>query len=216
MSRFQRRPPVAELPFVAAERLRLAELLEGLEAADWATPSLCPGWTVHDVTAHLTLSTRQHLWPTLRRTLRLRGDYERAELELARDRAVDFTAEQLIGQLRDMAWTPRRFALSGRLDPLVDILVHAQDIARPLRLDHPMPAERVAPVLDHVWKASFYGAQRRLKGSRLAATDLDWSVGDGPRVINSPAGELLLLMTGRPVPSISTEGTQAAEDPSGR
>lgn len=216
MTSFQLRPPVAELPFVAAERLRLADLLEGLDDADWATPSLCPGWTVHDVTAHLTLSTRQDLWPTLRRTLLLRGDYERAELELARDRAIEFTPEELIGQLRDMAWTARRFALSGRLDPLVDILVHAQDIARPLGLDHPMSTERVAPVLDHVWTSSFYGAQRQLKGSRLAATDLDWSVGDGPRMINGPAGELLLLMTGRPDHSIRPAPTQAEEDPSGR
>ena len=46
---------VGMLDDVAAERLRLAEDLESLTPAQWATPSLCAGWTVHDVVAHLTL-----------------------------------------------------------------------------------------------------------------------------------------------------------------
>lgn len=37
-----------------AGRLRTVDLLEGLDGGQWATPvPACPGWDVHDVTAHL-------------------------------------------------------------------------------------------------------------------------------------------------------------------
>ena len=38
---------------VHAERAALIDDLVGLTDAQWAHPSLCEGWTVHDVAAHL-------------------------------------------------------------------------------------------------------------------------------------------------------------------
>ena len=40
---------------IDAQRMNLAALLEQLSADDWRQPSLCAGWTVRDVAAHLTL-----------------------------------------------------------------------------------------------------------------------------------------------------------------
>jgi len=40
---------------IASERTGLADELERLTPEQWATPSLCTGWTVRDVAAHLTL-----------------------------------------------------------------------------------------------------------------------------------------------------------------
>src|SRR3954471_4681529 len=40
-------------PTIHAERTALADDLSALSAEQWATPSLCAGWTVHDVLAHL-------------------------------------------------------------------------------------------------------------------------------------------------------------------
>jgi hypothetical protein len=39
---------VAMLDDVAAERVGLADDLADLTPEQWATPSLCAGWTVHD------------------------------------------------------------------------------------------------------------------------------------------------------------------------
>ena len=55
---------VAMLTDVKAERLDLAAVLEQLDEHEWRAPSLCPGWTVRDVVAHLTLSTRQPIGRT--------------------------------------------------------------------------------------------------------------------------------------------------------
>ncbi|MHA6785929.1 maleylpyruvate isomerase family mycothiol-dependent enzyme [Pseudonocardia saturnea] len=41
---------------IDAERSRLVDLLEDLGDADWRTRSLCTGWTVREVAAHLTLA----------------------------------------------------------------------------------------------------------------------------------------------------------------
>lgn len=43
---------------VVDHRLALAELLAGLSEADWERPSLCAGWRVRDVAAHVTLIPR--------------------------------------------------------------------------------------------------------------------------------------------------------------
>ncbi|MBF6331618.1 maleylpyruvate isomerase N-terminal domain-containing protein [Nocardia transvalensis] len=50
------------------ERQALHELLRTLAAADWARPTICPGWDVHDVTAHI-------LNDYLRRITGSRDDY---------------------------------------------------------------------------------------------------------------------------------------------
>ncbi|WP_066361452.1 maleylpyruvate isomerase family mycothiol-dependent enzyme [Herbidospora mongoliensis] len=35
------------------ERRRLLDLLEGLSPAEWTRPTVCPGWTVHDIATHI-------------------------------------------------------------------------------------------------------------------------------------------------------------------
>ncbi|WP_281690643.1 maleylpyruvate isomerase N-terminal domain-containing protein [Pseudonocardia thermophila] len=42
---------------VDAHRRDLVQLLATLSAADWTRPSLCSGWTVRDVAAHVALQT---------------------------------------------------------------------------------------------------------------------------------------------------------------
>lgn len=194
------RPRAAMLADVEAERLDLAAFLESLEEEEWRTPSLCPAWTVHHVLAHLTLSTRQPFVSTMIRVARARGDFHRVEADLAVECGRAYDPTQLIAQLRETAGWPHRFPLSGALDPLTDILVHGQDIARPLGRERTMPTERVVPVLRHVWKAAFYGARKRFAGLRFVATDADWSAGPadaGTPEARGSVGDILLLATGR-------------------
>ena len=41
-------------PTIASERHTLAEDLGGFSETQWSEPSLCTGWTVRDVLAHMT------------------------------------------------------------------------------------------------------------------------------------------------------------------
>ncbi|MCI2237957.1 maleylpyruvate isomerase family mycothiol-dependent enzyme [Paenibacillus sp. TRM 82003] len=207
-------PPtrVAMLPDVEAERLELADALDGLDAEQWRAPSLCRGWAVRDVVAHLTLSTRQTVPATAWRVLRARGSFDRAEAGWAREQARRYAPAELVGRLRATAGSQRRLRISSPMDPLCDVVVHRQDIARPLRLHLPSDPARVVAALRHAWVNPFYGRpQRRFAGLHLQATDADWSAGArGPRV-RARAEDLLLVATGRPAGLAGLEGPGAAE-----
>jgi uncharacterized protein (TIGR03083 family) len=189
---------VGRLADVRAERLDLADFLESLDRRDWQARSLCPGWTVHEVLAHLTLSPRETVGPTLVRVARARGSFDRANADWARELAAEFSPADLLAQLRATAGVDHRLALSGALDPLTDILVHGQDIARPLGRRREMPPARVTPALEHVWSSVFYGRpDKRFNGLRFIATDAGWSAGEGASEVRGPVGDLLLVASGR-------------------
>jgi uncharacterized protein (TIGR03083 family) len=194
---------------VEAERRDLADLLDRLAPADWDVGSLCAGWTVRDVVAHLTLATRLSKPAAVLGVVRARGDINRMISDAARRRAGEFGPAELIAQLRATAGSARRPLGTQPADVLVDLLVHGQDIARPLGRTRPMRPERVLPALEHVWRSSFYGARKRFSGLRFVATDLDWSAGEGPEV-RGPGGELLLLLTGRQAGLDGLDGPGAA------
>jgi uncharacterized protein (TIGR03083 family) len=87
---------------------------------------------------------------------------------------------------------------SSPVDPLVDVLVHAQDICLPLGIQRRMPVPAAAAALDHVTASSFFGAPARLADLRLTATDSAWTCGPeaGPAV-RGGTQDLLLTATGR-------------------
>jgi uncharacterized protein (TIGR03083 family) len=205
------RPQVEMLDDVAAERRDLADLLDTLSDEEWATPSLCPGWTVLDVAAHLTLSTSTPLVRMMLRTLAARGDFERVEGDVARERARAWSPAEVVAGLRAIAEVDRRFPLAGRLDPLNDVLVHGQDIAVPLGRPRTMPVERVVPCLPFAWGSPFRRPAKRFAGLRFVATDAEVTLGDGPTEVRGPAGALLLVVNGRAAGLSDLYGPGAAE-----
>jgi len=92
-----------EFAAVANERHRMANLLEGLDAAQLTTPSLCSGWDVTTVAAHVvstvTDGTPAFVWLALRR-----GSMARAIDEIARRRAQLPAFEIAAGLHRRWRW----------------------------------------------------------------------------------------------------------------
>jgi uncharacterized protein (TIGR03083 family) len=183
--------------WIRAERLGLADFLDELDDHEWRTDSLCPGWTVHDVAAHLTLATRTTLPIAIRAAIRARGNFNRMTADLARDWASRFDRAALTTQLRQTAGSTRRAPGAGPVDLLVDVLVHGQDIARPLGRTRPMPVEPTIRAVEYARHSKLYGAPQRFAGTRLVATDCEWSAGEGPHEVHGPAGDLLMVATGR-------------------
>ena len=80
---------------------------------------------------------------------------------------------------------------------LTHVLVHGQDICRPLGITRHLPEAHLIPVAEFVKDdVHIFGAKKRIAGLRLAATDMDWSHGTGPEV-TGPAEALVMLMAGR-------------------
>ena len=184
---------------VDRERLDLADLFSGLDEQAWTRPSLCAGWTVRDVAAHLALA---HLsaGQVAVALVRAGGSVDRMVHDTARRHAVLPTGV-LVEQLRAMVGSRRLAPGITPLEPLVDVLVHGQDVAIPLGIDRPVPVVAAAAAATRVWTYRWplsrtFDARRRLAGLELVATDTAWSAGAGERV-EGPVGALLLLLTGR-------------------
>ncbi|MGH3353963.1 MAG: maleylpyruvate isomerase family mycothiol-dependent enzyme [Nocardioides sp.] len=178
------------------ERTAVADLLESLPDGAWGTPSLCAGWTVRDVGAHLTFAharIRDVIWPALRTGLRYDAMIDYA----ARRSPLD--QQEIVAILREFVGSRRRAPFVTELEPLIDILVHAQDICVPLGIDHAMPVDAAAAAADRV--LGMRGMMRLWEppgGVRLLATDIDWSWGEGS-VVEAPMRDHLLTLTGRSV-----------------
>jgi uncharacterized protein (TIGR03083 family) len=193
---------------VDEQRAGLADLLEGFGPEEWSTPSLCTAWTVRDVAAHLTLA-HTTLWTALGAAVRAGGSFDRMIRDTALRQARRVPAEEYPGLIRAMLGSRRRAPFISEVEPLLDVLVHTQDITRPLGRPAPMPLEAATVAADRVWSMSFpFRARRRLAGLQLTATDVDWQKGTGERV-EGPMAALLLLLTGRTagVPELSGPGT---------
>ena len=181
------------------ERLDLADLLDDLTGAEWEQPSLCAGWRVRDVAAHLALA-QTGAGRAVVDLLRAGGRLQR----MIHDTAVRHAAlptGQLVAQIRGMAGSRRTAPGVGPLEPLLDVLVHGQDVAVPLGRPRAMPVAAAATVATRVWTmpwpmSATFDAHRRLAGRRLVATDVDWAAGRGD-LVEGPIEALLLLLTGR-------------------
>lgn len=176
---------------LADERRELIELLRGLTEQEWETPSLCAGWRVRDVVAHLLTDT---LGPMAYATAiaKNRGSVDRVNGALAESFAALSTA-QLVDKFdreggRLSKYSPR-LALS-------DLMVHQQDIRRPLGRPRTIPADRLIAVLSYPDPFAFPG--KRTRGLRFVATDVGWSWGDGPEV-RGPGEAIALAVVGRAV-----------------
>ena len=184
---------------VVEQRLALAELLAGLSEADWEQPSLCAGWRVRDVAAHLTLIP---IPPSPGSLLvdfaKARGNYARFNTLVSQRRAAR-TPTEIVQDLRTSAESRSVPRLVNPANVMWDILVHAQDITIPLGIDFPTPPAAGAAAATRIWDLRWpfsFGAKRRLDPFTLTATDADWTIGTGPEIAG-PISAILLLLTGR-------------------
>ena len=184
---------------ITKERLRLADLLETLTEDEWNHPSLCAGWRVRDVAAHVALAPQAPGPLTmLVEAVRARGSFHRLNHDVSVRHADRRSGAELVEELRTHAASRKLPAVTSYRNILYDTLVHAQDIAIPLRRPHPMPLDAAAAGATRVWTMGWpFWAKRRFAGFTLSATDTDWTAGSGPHHIQGPIDALLLLITGR-------------------
>ncbi|MCQ4210673.1 maleylpyruvate isomerase family mycothiol-dependent enzyme [Streptomyces longispororuber] len=196
-------------PLVHAERAALIDDLAGLDEAQWDTPSLCDGWAVHDVVAHLVNSARSTRTGFVVDLVRARFDFDRQNARgVARERGG--TPKETLERLRRAA--PRTSTPPAPLDSrLVEEVIHGEDIRRPLGIARAYPREAVVRALRLQARtpASFGGAKELLGRVRLAATDADLTIGDGPEA-TGPVLDLLLAVSGRRVALEGLDGPGAA------
>jgi uncharacterized protein (TIGR03083 family) len=196
---------------ISEQRLGLAAMLEALSESEWEQPSLCAGWRVRDVAAHVAGAPQiPGLGSMLADGIRARGSFHRFNHDVAVRHAARPT-HVIVAELRAYAESRRLPVVTNYRNILFDVLVHTQDIAIPLDRDYPMPTEPARAGAERVWTMGWpFWSQRRLHDLRLCATDTGWSAGAGAEV-RGPIAILLLLLTGRTataLPHLSGPGVQ--------
>lgn len=181
---------------VADERREIAALIDDLDDAALATPSLCTGWDVKTVAAHLVSVFADSFWVFQWTAIRC-GGVHRAIDELAHRRAQQ-PASQIVACLRQGADHQLSPPITGPRSGLTDVLVHGGDIRIPLGRPFEPDPQLCAVALDFLTgvRALGFVPFGRLRGIRLQASDIDRSWGSGAE-IRGPVRALLLAATGR-------------------
>ena len=179
---------------VDEQRVGLADLFEGLDDQQWMAPSLCEGWRVRDVAAHLTHS---HMGPLRMIREAAKSGFRFDPLILRLGREDRRSREQIAGALRGMAGFRIKVPGTSVAQPMIELLVHGQDIAVPLGIDHPMPTEAAVEAAKRLSGMRFpINASKRIDGLRLVADDADFAVGNG-REVRAPIADIVMMLAGR-------------------
>jgi uncharacterized protein (TIGR03083 family) len=176
----------------------LADRLANLDDEQWNSPTLCAEWRVRDVLAHVTAGAEGAFgvgW-VFRSMLRHGFNYDRWLAIDGQQRGRQDPA-LLLKALQNAAANQTSPPRSVR--SLMHVLIHGQDICRPLGITRDLPEAHLLPVADFVKDDRLIlHAKNRIAGLKLIATDMDWSTGDGPEV-TGPGEALVMTMAGRVV-----------------
>lgn len=182
----------------ARNRLELADLLESLAPRQWHAETLCTGWTVQHMAAHLIQPMLVGFGRFFVASIRYRGNtaatVDHFTRKIARQEPSD-----LVRQLREHAHDRVNPPRVGPMGPFTETCIHLRDIARPLGLTATARNEDWRELLDYLTSANAAPglcARGRLHGLALRASDADWSHGDGLDV-SGTLEALAMAITGR-------------------
>ncbi len=192
-----------------AERTRLVAVLSGLDQAGWDTPSLCAGWRVRHVAVHLLMPYELSV-PRFVAGMAFAG----FRFDTLADRWATRDTRSNAQIVRALRQTEHgRFRIPGAPPeaPLSHLVIHAQDVYRPLGAGHGIDPRAATIVLDQLTtpRARRSLAPGLLDGLTLTAADTGWSHGTGPEVVGDAAA-LITTIAGRPAAIDELSGSGAA------
>lgn len=192
-----RKIPAHEIwPMVHAERLALIDDLETLDAASWEVPSLCAGWSVHDVAAHLADNARTTFFRLFIAMAKAGFSLDRqngngvAEMKAS---TPEGTLQKLV-EVAALRCTPP-VPVASRL---VEEIAHGEDIRRAVGLQRSYPNKALEPAIRYqaATPQGVGGAKELASKVQLCSQDETFRLGLGPQIVGSRL-ELLMLLSGR-------------------
>ena len=180
---------------VHAERAALAADLADLTGLQWATPSLCTGFTVRQVLAHLTAGASLNPARWTAGVIRCRFDFDKMVAMRLAEQLGATPAETLARFRRVVSSTVKAPVPVEAV--LGEAIVHGEDIRRPLGIHRDYPVTTLTQLASYYQGSDMVvPAKRRIEGLRLQASDGPFAAGSGPLVSGSTLA-LIMAMTGR-------------------
>jgi uncharacterized protein (TIGR03083 family) len=180
---------------IHVERKAIIDDCENLTAAQWSTPSLCAGWTVHDLLAHQLATAKMTPGAFL-------GKFAGSGFSFPKMVNKDIARETAGGPTATLAAFKAVYRRTSsppgpKQSWLGEALIHSEDMRQPLGLHRDYPMDALLTLLDFQKNSNaIIGSKKRIAGLSLRATDTSWSTGEGP-LVEGPALALLMAMTGR-------------------
>src|SRR5438309_3397484 len=168
-------------PFIHSERKALSTDLASLSDEQWSTPSLCGGWSVRDVLAHMTSEAKMTPPKFFGQLIGSGFSFNRVQNKgIAAQRGAS-GADTLsrFGEVIDSKKRP-----PGPVETMLgETIVHSEDVRRPLGITRDFETDWVTRAADFYRRSNLIiGGKSRAAGLTLRATDADWSAGSGPEV----------------------------------
>jgi uncharacterized protein (TIGR03083 family) len=178
-------------------REALGEYLAQLTPEDWNKPSLCAGWTVKDVAAHMLVIPTMSKGQVFGAFLRSGFNLDKMNAKLVQQQTAEMSGAEIAAKTRSSASSqgmPPGLKLPGVFNELA---IHAADISEAVGKPFDLPTADYVACLEHLKDVQpVFGAKQRIAGLQLQASDSEWSTGSGPNV-SGPSKQLLLAMAGR-------------------
>lgn len=192
--------------YIGSERSAMADTWESLTPEQWSTPSWCEGWTVRTVANHV-LAAAEQTPVNFFKEFASAGFKFNVFADRGATKLRGLSTDELVRRLRARTTTTNH--PPGPVTAMLgEIVVHGDDMRRPLGLSHASPEPALVAVAD-AWKKTniLVGAKSRIEGLRLRATDDSWTWGDGPEVAG-PLQSLILAAVGRrqALPDLTGDG----------
>ena len=178
-----------------AERKELAELLSELTPQQWKHATLCEGWCVRELVAHVVSYDDLTPLSYAKRQVKARFDMDRFNAIGVATYAT-YTPARMCQVMREHLHPRGYMAAFGGIIGLLDAMIHQQDIRRPLGIPRTIPAPRLRAALGYAMYVPVLRGAWRCRGLRLIATDVDWAHGRGPEV-RADGEAALMTLAGR-------------------
>lgn len=191
---------MAEWTVAAKARNDFADMIESLTPEQLQEQTLCGEWTAHGVLCHLTGFVETGGFELFLNIAKARFNFDVASVAMA-DKRAGRSTEDLVASLRANATKSAPLPTFPEELTFTDVLIHTQDVRRPLGLEGSLDESILRHSLDFLTThkhATTLVHRPELEGVRLEATDLGWSFGDGAEI--SGTGEAILMgLAARPV-----------------
>jgi uncharacterized protein (TIGR03083 family) len=182
---------------ITSGREALADYLDGLAEPDWSRPTLCAGWTVKDVAAHMLVIPTMSKGTVFRSFVGAGFNLEKMNAKFVRQIGAAMSTADIAAATRASAGSrsmPPGLKLPG---VLTELAVHSLDLSDGTDRPFGLPVEVYIAALNHLKDVQpVFGSKKRIAGLTLRTTDADWTTGTGPTV-EGPASQLLLAIAGR-------------------
>ena len=182
-------------PTIHAEREALLDDVANLTPEQWAAPTLCGEWNVHQVFGHLVSLARMTPPKFLFQLASSGFSFDKyaakgVAAETAGGPATSVTALKAARNQTNAPPGPKETWLGEHF-------VHGEDIRRALGIKRDYPLDAVGRALTfYSGSEPIIHGKSRVKGLTLKATDTNLTIGSGP-LVEGPVMSLLIATSGR-------------------